>query len=194
MSIKQMTNTEEKQENEEIIEEREAIEVTITDIELEALRSEVSEHKDKYFRLLAEQENSRKRMQKDQRDSYQYAMQSVILEFLNPIDHMEGALKHTGKMSDEVKNWALGFEMILTQFKDVLTTHGVKSFESKGKSFDPHLHEAVEMVETDEIEPGIVVEESLKGYVMGERTIRPARVTVSKKIEEKNSEENQEKS
>ena len=171
--------------------ERKPIHITITDIELETLQNELKEFKEKYLLVLAEHENSRKRMQKEQHKSHQYAIQSVILEFLNPIDHMEGALAHTDKMSDEVKNWALGFQMILTQFKDVLITHGVSPFESKGKSFDPHLHDAVEMIETDEVAPGIVMNESLRGYKMGDRIIRPARVTVSKKPEEEKIQEDQ---
>lgn len=171
--------------------ERKPISISITDIELETLQNELREFKEKYLLVLAEHENSRKRMQKEQHKSHQYAIQSVILEFLNPIDHMEGALKHTDKMSDEVKNWALGFQMIITQFKDVLTVHGVSPFDSKGKIFDPHLHDAVEMIETDEVAPGIVMDESLRGYKMGDRIIRPARVTVSKKPTEEKIQEDQ---
>ena len=83
-------------------------------------------------------------------------------------------------MSEEVKNWATGFQMILTQFRDILTNNGVTAFESKGKQFDPHIHEAVEMVESEDLADGMVVEEFNKGYKMGDKVIRPARVCVSK--------------
>lgn len=148
--------------------------------ETESLKKELAECKDKYLRVLAESENARKRLQKEKQETIQYAIQNVIVDFLNPIDHMENALKFTQQMSDDVKHWAVGFQMILTQFKDVLTNNGVAPFISEGKPFDPHRHEAVETIETDKYPPGTVVEESLRGYIMGDKTIRPARVKVSK--------------
>ena len=154
--------------------------VTISDLELESLRRELADCKDKYLRVLAESENARKRLQKEKQETIQYALQNVIVDFLNPIDHMENALKFAQQMSDDVKHWATGFQMILTQFKDVLTNNGVTPFVSEGKPFDPHRHEAIETIETDTCAPNTVVEESLKGYVMGDKTIRPARVKVSK--------------
>lgn len=149
-------------------------------LELESLKRELTEVKDKYLRVLAESENARKRLQKEKQENVQYAIQNVIVDFLNPIDHMENALSFAQQMSEDVKHWAVGFQMILSQFKDVLTTQGVKPFQSEGTPFDPHRHEAIEMVETSTVPPGIVVEESLKGYLMGDKTIRPARVKVSK--------------
>lgn len=154
--------------------------ITITDIEFEKLQNDASESKDKYLRLLAESENARKRLYKERQELTQFSIQNVITDFLNPIDHMENALKFTQQMSDEVKHWALGFQMILGQFKEVLSSNGVQAFVSEGKPFDPHYHEAVEMVETDEYPPGIVIEESIRGYKMGDRVIRPSRVKVSK--------------
>ena len=154
--------------------------ITVSELELSSLRRELAEAKDKYLRVLAESENARKRLQKDKQDTVQYALQNVIVDFLNPIDHMENALNFTQQMSDDVKHWALGFQMILSQFKDVLSNNGVTPFSSEGKSFDPHRHEAVESIETDTVAPGMVIEESLKGYIMGDKTIRPARVKVSK--------------
>lgn len=154
--------------------------ITITDLELEHLKKELAECKDKYLRVLAESENARKRLQKEKQEMIQYARQNVIVDFLNPIDHMENALKFTQQMSDDVKHWALGFQMILSQFKDVLTNNGVTPFESEGRHFDPHRHEAVEAVPTKEVPPGTVIEESLRGYIMGDKVIRPARVKVSK--------------
>lgn len=158
---------------------REPKNVTITDMELEKLKGEVAEFKDKYLRVLAESENARKRLQKEKQEMIQYALQNVIVDFLNPIDHMENALKYTQQMSEEVKHWAIGFQMILTQFKDVLTNNGVLPFDSEGKPFDPHFHEAVETIISTDFPPNTVIDESLKGYKMGDRIIRPARVKVT---------------
>jgi molecular chaperone GrpE len=129
---------------------------------------------------LAESENARKRLQKERQELVQYALQNAMCEFLNPIDHFDNALKFTQQASDDVKHWALGFQMILNQFKDALTANGVTAYESVGVVFDPHSHEAVEMVTSTDYPPGTVVNESLKGYKMGDRIIRPARVTVAK--------------
>lgn len=164
---------------------------TESELELESLRRELAESKDKYLRVLAESENTRKRLQKDKQETIQYALQNVIVDFLTPIDHMENALNFTQQMSDDVKHWAVGFHMILSQFKDVLSNNGVTPFSSEGKPFDPHRHEAIENIETIEVPPGIVVEESLKGYIMGDKTIRPARVKVSKAPAEKTNTDEQ---
>ncbi len=160
--------------------ERKPSTVSITDIELEQLRREAAEYKDKYIRGLAESENARKRMQKERQELIQYAVQNVIVDFLNPIDHMENALNFAQQASDEVKHWAHGFQMILSQFKDTLANNGVVAIKSEGMAFDPHYHEAIEVLETSEFAPGTVVAETLKGYRMGDRTIRPARVKVAK--------------
>lgn len=154
--------------------------VSVTDLELEQLRREVADYKDKYFRGLAESENARKRMQKERQELIQYAVQNVIVDFLNPIDHLENALNFAQQASDEVKHWAHGFQMILNQFKDTLANNGVVAIKSEGMTFDPHYHEAIEMVETADYPPGTIVTETLKGYRMGDKTIRPARVKVAK--------------
>ncbi len=149
------------------------------------LQEELKECQEKYLRMLAEAENSRKRMQKERQEMTQYAVENVLAEFLHPIDSFEKALQFAESMSPEVKNWAVGFEMLLSQFKQVLSQHGVQEYHSVGKPFDPHIHEAVEMMATTEYPPGVVVEEFVRGYKMGERPIRVARVKVAKAPEEK---------
>lgn len=158
--------------------------LNIKDLELENSRrqiKELQEYKDKYLRQLAESENFRKRMQKEKQELTQYAIQNLILDFLSPIDHMENALKFTEQMSEEVKHWGIGFQMILNQFKEVLTNNNVRAFKSVGEHFDPYRHEAIEAVFTTEYEPDTVIEESARGYIMGDKIIiRPARVKVAK--------------
>lgn len=153
--------------------------VLITDEELKGLQKEIVEYKDKYLRLLADAENARKRLQKEKQDISRYAVENIIVDFLHPIDNFENALRFAQEMSDEVKNWAFGFQMILAQFKDVLIQNGIISMDAIGKQFNPHEHEAVEMIESIE-PPGTIIEECVRGYKMGDRTIRPARVKVAK--------------
>lgn len=158
--------------------------VQITDEELKGMQRELSEYKDKYLRQLAETENTRKRLQKENQEMTRFAIESLVVEWLKPLDDFENALKYARGMSDEIKNWAYGFQMILNQFKDILAQNGVCAFDSLGKVFNPHDHEAIEMVESNEVAPGIIVEEAVRGYKMRERTIRSARVKVSKKKED----------
>lgn len=176
--------TENKNEEAEGEQLEETPTVSVEELERNDLRRQAEEYKDKYFRLLAESENARKRLQKEKQEHTQYALSGVIADFLEPIDQMEVALNHTEKMSDEVKHWAVGFKMILSQFKDVLSNNGVFHFESLGKTFDPHYHEAIEVLHTDNHPAGTIVEETRRGYKMGDRTIRPARVKVAKAIPE----------
>lgn len=161
--------------------------ISLSPLEIEKMRYESQDYKDKYFRVLAESENARKRLIKEKQEMIQYSIQNLICEFLTPIDQMENALKHADKSSEEVKQWSIGFQMILAHFKDVLSNNNVQAFESVGKPFDPHSHEAVEMVETTQFPSGTVVEESLRGYKIGERVIRPARVKVAKTPENNQS-------
>lgn len=154
--------------------------VLITDEELRGLQKEMMEYKDKYLRLLADAENSRKRLQKERLEISRYATENLIVDFLRPLDNLENALRFAQDMSDEVRNWAFGFQMILTQFRDVLAQHGVTPFDSVGKPFNPHDHEAIEMVESTDHPPGAIIEENVRGFRMGDRVIRVARVKVAK--------------
>lgn len=152
--------------------------------ELAKVQQELKECQEKYLLMLAESENSRKRMQKERQELTKYAAENVLTEFLHPIDSLEKALQFAEAMSPEVRNWAIGFEMLLNQFKQILQNHGVYEYHSVGKPFDPHMHEAVEMVVSTEYPPGVVIEEFVRGYKIGDRPIRVARVKVAKAPEE----------
>lgn len=155
--------------------------VTVSKEEWDRLQREARENKEKYLHALAEGENARKRLQRERQETVQHAVQSIIVDFLNPIDQLENALKYAEQAAPEVRNWAIGFEMILTQFKDVLAGHGVSPFISEGHQFDPHFHEAIDVVITEEHPPGTVVKERLKGYKLSSgKVVRAARVEVSK--------------
>ena len=178
-------------ENEEILSsstnDKENISFTeLLQQQVEKLQKEANDFKEKYFLTLAEIENMRKRLQKEKQDMTRFAVENVIAEFLTPVDNVENALGFTDQMSQETKNWAIGFNMLLAQFKDVLTNHGVTSFSSMGSAFDPNLHEAVEIEETSHHAEGFIIHEFLKGYKRGDRILRPARVKVAKAPTENN--------
>jgi len=157
-------------------------------IPLNKEEEEVEEYKDKYLRLLAEVDNTRKRMQKERQEMTRFAVENVIAEILSPIDNLENALKCAQGMSGEVSNWAQGFLMILEQFKEVLSNHGITAFVSEGQQFDPHLHHAIESEESDVKQEGTILKEYVKGYRSRERPIRAAQVKVAVKPQPKSEE------
>jgi len=176
-------------ENEEDIsvEEEPQEEVVLQEEEIvEQLRREAQDFKDKYLRSLAELENSRKRLSREKIESQSFAIQNVVLDLLPSLDHFEQALAHAENADSAISGWAKGFEMILQQLKQVLSDHGVISFDSVGELFDPHLHEAVETEIREDIPEGTVTFEFHRGYKLGSRIIRAARVRVATKVKENN--------
>jgi len=161
-------------------EEEKVDEPEIKEAHLEETEPHEEDFQEKYFRLLAEMENSRKRMQKEKHEMTRFAVENIISEILLPIDTLENALGFSEQMSDDTKNWAKGFEMILTQFKEVLSNHNISAFHSEGQIFDPHMHEAVEVEETEEHPEGTILHEFLKGYKSADRILRAARVKVAR--------------
>jgi molecular chaperone GrpE len=152
------------------------------DIKLEEHTTPIEEdYKDKYFRQLAEMENMRKRMAREKQEMIRFGVDDAIGEFIPVIEQFENALRFADQASGEVKNWATGFQMFLLQFKEVLSSHGITTYDSEGKLFDTTLHEAVEVLETTEVPEGMILQEYTKGYKSSARVIRPARVKVAKK-------------
>lgn len=145
---------------------------------------ETIDYQEKYLRCLADLENTRKRMQKEKQQTVHFAIENSIGEFIPLIDNFENALNFAKNASDEVKNWAAGFQMILSQFRDILHNHGIVAYHSEGNLFDPHNHEAVEIVETNEYPEGTIIEEFAKGYKSKSRVIRPAQVKVAKNLKQ----------
>ncbi len=144
------------------------------------LQRELEELQDKYLRSLADHENARKRLAKEKQEMMRFSVENAIADFFPAIDNLESALRCADTGSPEVKNWAMGFQMILGQLKEALHNHGILAFHSEGDRFDPLRHEAVEMIETDEVPEGTILQECAKGYKSHTRTLRPARVKVAK--------------
>lgn len=147
---------------------------------LVVLQRQLDEMKDKYLRSLADQENARKRLSKEKQEIIGYAIESTVGDFLPVIDHFENAMRFADAASGEVKNWAMGFQMILSQFKQVLQNYSISAYTSEGETFDPTYHDAVETIETSDVSEGTVLKEFTKGYKSASRVIRPARVQVAK--------------
>jgi molecular chaperone GrpE len=147
--------------------------------ELEAARDEARENHEKYLRAVAELENFKKRMQREQVESTRYANEELVKSLLPVIDNLERALAHAGEDTGTAV-LVEGIQMVLKQFIETLGKFGVEQVDAHSKPFDPNYHEAVVQMETDAVPPNMVVEVLSKGYILRDRLIRPAAVGVSK--------------
>lgn len=143
-------------------------------------KTEEEDYKNKYFLLLADMENARKRLSKEKQNLIQFALEDLLLDFLSPLDTFEQSLGFCKNMSPEIQNWAVGFQMVLDQFHSILEKNHVQPFKSVGSMFDPHKHDAIETVTSLEHPDGYVLEEVLCGYLRRDKILRVARVKVVK--------------
>lgn|GEM_PF-496217 len=143
-------------------------------------QEEIQELNEKYVRLYAEFENYKKKAAKDRLDLANYVREEVVYELLPSLDHLDIALKHAkeDKSSAGLKE---GVEMTLRELHRTLEKFGLKVIEAEGKPFNPEYHHAMSQVETDEYDDQTVVEEFRKGYMFGDKVLRAAMVSVSKK-------------
>jgi molecular chaperone GrpE len=141
---------------------------------------------DRYLRALADMDNLRKRMTRDQSEALKYAHEKLFIDVIPVVDNLERAVLHAGEKKD-FDALIEGLNLTLKEFLGVLEKFGVQPLESVGKSFDPALHHAVSQVLSETVDEGVVVEELRRGYVYNDRTIRPALVSVSKKAANRGS-------
>lgn len=141
--------------------------------------SELAELRDKYVRLYAEFENYKKRVQRDKEELIRYCNESILHEILPVIDTLEMALSHSDNSSPE--SLIKGVERTLREFQRVTEKFGLIPIPATGKPFDPSVHHAMSQVERDDVEDKTVVEEFRKGYMFGDKVLRPSLVAVSKK-------------
>lgn len=154
-------------------------EVQVLEEKLGQAQKEVAESKDRYIRLYAEFENFRKRAQREKEEFTRFAAEQVIKDLLPILDDLERALSHAEK-SQEIKGLIEGMRLVEKQWTTSLEKAGLTPFSSLGQPFDPHMHEAMAQIETDQQAPGTVVQEYRKGYRIHDRLIRPALVAVAK--------------
>jgi molecular chaperone GrpE len=144
--------------------------------ELEALRAEKAGYLDRLARLQAEFDNFRKRSVKEQQDFRDYALAEALKSLLPILDSLDRAAKTPAKSVDDIQS---GVELIDKQFHDALAKLGVEPVPAAGEVFDPNLHQAVQMVDTDEVEDHHVIDEFQRGYRIKDRLLRPAMVRVA---------------
>ena len=144
-------------------------------VEIEQLRAENDQLKDRLARLQAEFDNARKREVKERQDSRDYAVQGAVEPFLGVMDNFQLALKADGS-AEQLRS---GVELILKQMEDALRGLNVQAVETVGAQFDPRIHEALGSIETVEHPDHQVLEEIRRGYKLRDKLLRPALVRIA---------------
>lgn len=173
----------EAQNHAEIKKEEEKI-ISLKEPEYLKLKEEADKTKecqDRVFRLQADFENTRKRLEKEKQEFIRFANEGIILELLNILDDLERAVGLAESKHQDLSAFLKGVEMIMAHLYEMLKENGIKPIEAQGKIFDPNFHEALMQVEDKDAPEHTVVEELQKGYLLNDRVIRTAKVKVSKK-------------
>ena len=148
----------------------------------------IKELEDKLARTFAEMENQRRRFEKEREDAFNYGGFAFAKETLNLIDNLERSKQilesdETLKNSEALKKTLEHFDIINKDMVSILSKNGITPIDSIGEKLDPNLHQAMTEIEDDQKEPGTIIQEIQKGFMMKDRLLRPSLVGVSKKTE-----------
>ena len=173
--------------NEEI---EENIAEKITEVKEITLEEKIKELEDKLARAFAEMENQRRRFEKERDDAFSYGGFAFAKETLNLIDNLERSKKilesdEALNNSEALKKTLDHFDIINKDMVSILSKNGITPLDSIGKKLDPNLHQAMMEIDDDQKEPGTIVQEIQKGFMMKDRLLRPSLVGVSKKLQTK---------
>lgn len=149
---------------------------------LNAAEAQAQENFDKLMRKMAELDNFRRRSERDVDSARKYAIQRLIEELLPIIDSLERAmqLQIPKEGAEAIRSMQQGIELTLKLFADTLQKFSVQAIDPLGQPFDPSVHEAISIQESATVEPGTILNVLQKGYLLHDRSIRPARVIVAK--------------
>ena len=146
--------------------------------ELQETQAKAAEYLDGWQRALADFTNYKRRMERDQQLNYQNAIGTAVKRYLPIVDDLERALNNR-PAEGEGAVWASGIELIYRKFLTALEADGVKPMQAEGTQFDPNLHEAISQEPSPEHDSGQIIEVLQKGYLLGDRVLRPAIVRVA---------------
>ncbi|SPF34386.1 Protein GrpE [Syntrophobacter sp. SbD1] len=146
---------------------------------------ELKEAQDRVLRLVAELDNTRKRLEREKSEGISYANESIMRQLIEVIDNLERAVEH-GEKDESCEGLLDGVRMTLKSFADVFARFGATPFESVGSIFDPNRHEAVFQEQNPDYPDMTVTRELQKGYTLRDRLLRPARVGVARNAKEDN--------
>jgi molecular chaperone GrpE len=162
--------------DERLADTQEAPEALVSTDQVADLQRERDDYHDRWMRKTAEFENYRKRIERERREQADHKVVEVLLELLSVVDDFERALQAEGGAVAYRK----GIELIHSKLHDVMRKHGVRPIESLGAEFDPNVHQAVLYEASPGHGEGEVIEELRRGYMIGDKLLRPAMVKVAK--------------
>lgn len=147
----------------------------------EAVEAALAEQQDMVLRAKAEVQNTLRRRDQDVEKAHKFALEKIGGELITVVDNLERALEAVPDAGDEtVKALYEGVELTLKGFVETLNRFDIQQLDPEGEPFDPQQHEAMSLVENDDVEPNTVLTVIQKGYILNGRVIRPARVMVSR--------------
>ena len=191
------TSNENNEVNKQQDDKQEEIEGAEEKVELSP-EEKIKELEDKLARTFAEMENQRRRFEKEKDDAFDYGGFTFAKEALNLIDNLERsklilesdeALKETEALKKTLEH----LEIINKDLVSIFTKNNIKPIDCLNKKLDPNLHQAMMEIEDDEKEPGTIIQEVQKGFMIKERLLRPSLVGVSKKKDQKDEENKENK-
>ncbi len=151
--------------------------------ELEALKAKSAEYLEGWQRSRAEFANYKRRIEKDQGETYQNATARVIARFLDVADDLDRAMQEKPADptdAEALARWAAGVGLIQRKLQNILEIEGAERIPAEGQAFDPQFHEAVTQEESETHEPGQIIGVVRQGYRLGDKVIRPSMVRVAK--------------
>jgi molecular chaperone GrpE len=162
-----------------------------------SIEEKLKEAEEKLLRSLAEIENQRRRFEKEIKDAFEFGSFNFAKENLATLDNLQRAkeaIKNDEKLKDnkDLDKFLENINIIEKDLISIFEKNRIKKIDTKGKKFDPNFHQAMSEIEDDNVEPGSIIQEIQAGYMLGERLLRPALVSVAKK-KDKKDEENKEK-
>ncbi len=158
------------------------VEIKVPEKEYEELKKKAEErdgYYDKWLKVHAEFENTRKRMEKEKTEHMKFANEDIIFQLFPIVDNFDMALGAMEKAEDKEAVMD-GIRLVQKEFHRILDENGVEKIKTEGERFDPNVHEAVSVVETDDEPDGLILEEVRSGYMLNKRLLRPAQVRVAK--------------
>lgn len=147
---------------------------------LQHAREELGQAANKYMRLQAEFDNYKKRVAKEHSEAMRYALTPLVRDLTEVLDNLERAMAHA-RQEQGTSSLLEGIEMVVKQIGSVFEKYGVTRITAVGEAFDPTRHEAMNVVETEDVPENQVIEEFQAGYMLHERVVRPAMVSVAKR-------------
>ena len=153
--------------------------IEVDEVEYQKMVQELAESKERCLRIYAEFENTRKRYDREKIEFVKYANEGLVIEFLNVVDDLERAVTAAATKHEDYDSFLKGVELVMGRIRDLLKKNDIKVMKTVGKKFDPHCHEILLQVPSTEYADGTVIEEFQRGYYLGDRVVRTAKVKVA---------------